>query len=216
MPRTKFHINPPMMVSEHNFQRGDGKMTVLTLNFNPIIQLTSDQFYQLCTANPDLKLERNANGELIVMPPTGGETGKRNSNINLQLGIWNERTQMGELFDSSTGFTLPNQADRSPDAAWIEKSRWEALTSEQREKFIPLCPDFVIELLSPSDRLSQIQEKMREYMENGCRLGLLINRRNRQVEIYRLGREVEVLDAPSIISCEDVLPGFVLNMQQIW
>ena len=204
------------MVSEHNFQRGDGKMTVLTLNFNPIIQLTSDQFYQLCTANPDLKLERNANGELIVMPPTGGETGKRNSNINLQLGIWNERTQMGELFDSSTGFTLPNQADRSPDAAWIEKSRWEALTSEQREKFIPLCPDFVIELLSPSDRLSQIQEKMREYMENGCRLGLLINRRNRQVEIYRLGREVEVLDAPSIISCEDVLPGFVLNMQQIW
>jgi Uma2 family endonuclease len=205
-----------MMVSEHNFQRGDGTMTALTLNFNPIIQLTSDQFYQLCTANPDLKLERNANGELIVMPPTGGETGKRNSNINLQLGIWNERTQMGELFDSSTGFTLPNQADRSPDAAWIEKSRWEALTSEQREKFIPLCPDFVIELLSPSDRLSQIQEKMREYMENGCRLGLLINRRNRQVEIYRLGREVEVLDAPSIISCEDVLPGFILNMQQIW
>jgi len=205
-----------MMVSEHNFQRGDGTMTALTLNFNPIIQLTSDQFYQLCTANPDLKLERNANGELIVMPPTGGETGKRNSNINLQLGIWNERTQIGELFDSSTGFTLPNQADRSPDAAWIEKSRWEALTSEQREKFIPLCPDFVIELLSPSDRLSQIQEKMREYMENGCRLGLLINRRNRQVEIYRLGREVEVLDAPSIISCEDVLPGFILNMQQIW
>jgi len=204
------------MVSEHNFQRGDGTMTALTLNFNPIIQLTSDQFYQLCTANPDLKLERNANGELIVMPPTGGETGKRNSNINLQLGIWNERTQMGELFDSSTGFTLPNQADRSPDAAWIEKSRWEALTSEQREKFIPLCPDFVIELLSPSDRLSQIQEKMSEYMENGCRLGLLINRRNRQVEIYRLGREVEVLDAPSIISCEDVLPGFILNMQQIW
>lgn len=191
-------------------------MTALTLNFNAIIQLTSDQFYQLCTANPDLKLERNANGELIVMPPTGGETGKRNSNINLQLGIWNECTQMGELFDSSTGFTLPNQADRSPDAAWIEKSRWEALTSEQREKFIPLCPDFVIELLSPSDRLSQIQEKMREYMENGCRLGLLINRRNRQVEIYRLGREVEVLDAPSIISCEDVLPGFILNMQQIW
>lgn len=204
------------MVSEHNFQRGDGTMTALTLNFNPIIQLTSDQFYQLCAANPDLKLERNANGELIVMPPTGGETGKRNSNINLQLGIWNERTQMGELFDSSTGFTLPNQADRSPDAAWIEKSRWEALTSEQREKFIPLCPDFVIELLSPSDRLSQIQEKMREYMENGCRLGLLINRRNRQVEIYRLGKEVVVLDAPSIISCEDVLPGFILNMQQIW
>jgi len=191
-------------------------MTALTLNLNSIIKLTSDQFYQLCAANPNLKLERNANGELIAMPPTGGETGKRNSNINLQLGIWNERTQMGELFDSSTGFTLPNQAERSPDAAWIEKFRWEALTAEQREKFIPLCPDFVIELLSLGDSLSKTQEKMREYMENGCRLGLLINRRNRQVEIYRLGKEVEVLNAPSSISGEDVLPGFILNMQPIW
>jgi Uma2 family endonuclease len=191
-------------------------MTALTLNLNSIIKLTSDQFYQLCAANPNLKLERNANGELIAMSPTGGETGKRNSNINLQLGIWNERTQMGELFDSSTGFTLPNQAERSPDAAWIEKFRWEALTAEQREKFIPLCPDFVIELLSPGDSLSKTQEKMREYMENGCRLGLLINRRNRQVEIYRLGKEVEVLNAPSSISGEDVLPGFILNMQPIW
>jgi len=190
-------------------------MTALTLNLNSIIKLTSDQFYQLCAANPNLKLERNANGELIAMSPTGGETGKRNSNINLQLGIWNERTQMGELFDSSTGFTLPNQAERSPDAAWIEKFRWEALTAEQREKFIPLCPDFVIELLSPGDSLSKTQEKMREYMENGCRLGLLINRRNRQVEIYRLGKEVEVLNAPSSISGEDVLPGFILNMQPI-
>jgi len=191
-------------------------MTALTLNLNSIIKLTSDQFYQLCAANPNLKLERNANGELIAMSPTGGETGKRNSNINLQLGIWNERTQMGELFDSSTGFTLPNQAERSPDAAWIEKFRWEALTVEQREKFIPLCPDFVIELLSLGDSLSKTQEKMREYMENGCRLGLLINRRNRQVEIYRLGKEVEVLNAPSSISGEDVLPGFILNMQPIW
>ena len=191
-------------------------MTALTLNLDPIINLTSEQFYQLCQANPDLKLERNTNGELIVMPPTGGETGKRNSKINLQLGIWNERTQLGEVFDSSTGFTLPNKADRSPDAAWVEKSRWEALTAEDRERFIPLCPDFVIELMSPNDSLKKTQEKMQEYIQNGCRLGLLINRKSRQVEIYRPDREVEVLNAPSNISCEDVLPGFVLNMQPIW
>jgi len=191
-------------------------MTALTLNLEPIIKLTSEQFYQLCQANPDLKLERNAQGELIVMPPTGGETGKRNSNINVQLWLWNDRTQLGEVFDSSTGFTLPNKANRSPDAAWVEKLRWEALTAEQKEKFIPLCPDFVLELLSPNDSLSKTQDKMQEYMENGCRLGLLINRKNQQVEIYRAGREMEVLNAPSSISGEDVLPGFVLNMQPIW
>ncbi len=190
-------------------------MTALTLNLDPIIQLNSEQFYQLCAANPDLKLERNANGELIVMPPTGGETGKRNSNINVQLWLWNDRTQLGEVFDSSTGFTLPNKADRSPDAAWVEKSRWSALTPEQREKFIPLCPDFVIELLSPTDSLKKTQEKMVEYIQNGCLLGLLINRKNQQVEIYRPDREVEILNNPSSISCEDVLPGFVLNLQSI-
>jgi Uma2 family endonuclease len=191
-------------------------MTALTLNLSPIIQLTSDQFYQLCAANPSLKLERNANGELIVMPPTGGETGKSNSNINAQLWWWNQQTQLGEVFDSSTGFTLPNNAERSPDAAWIEKSRWTALTPEQREKFIPLCPDFVIELLSPSDSFKKTEEKMQEYMENGCLFGWLINRQNRQVAIYRLGKKVEVLNAPTSISGEDILPGFTLNMQQIW
>jgi len=191
-------------------------MNTVTLNLNPIIKLTPDQFYQLCAANPDLQLERNAEGELIVMPPTGGETGKRNSKLNLQLGIWNERTQLGEVFDSSTGFTLPNKADRSPDVAWVEKSRWLALTSAQREKFIPLCPDFVIELLSPNDSLKKTQEKMQEYMENGCRLGWLINCKNQQVEIYRIGQEIEVLDIPNSISGEDVLPDFVLNLEQIW
>src|SRR4028119_829499 len=191
-------------------------MTAITLNLNSIIKLTSEQFYQLCEENPDLKLERNANGELIVMPPTGGETGKTNSKFNLQIGLWNEQTELGEVFDSSTGFTLPNKADRSPDASWVEKSRWEALTPEDREKFIPLCPDFVIELLSPNDSLKKTQEKMQEYIQNGCRLGLLINRKNQQVEIYRADREVEVLNAPSSISCDDVLPGFVLNMLPIW
>lgn len=191
-------------------------MTAITLNLNSLIKLTSEQFYQLCEENPDLKLERNANGELIVMPPTGGETGKSNSKLNLQVGIWNDRTELGEVFDSSTGFTLPNGADRSPDVSWVEKSRWSALTPEQKEKFIPLCPDFVIELVSPSDSLKKSQEKMQEYMENGCRLGWLINRKKREVEIYRPGQDVEVLQSPLTLSGENVLPGFVLNLQKIW
>ena len=186
-------------------------MTAITLNLNSIIKLTSEQFYQLCEENPDLKLERSANGELIVMPPTGGETGKRNLTAGALLWLWNDETQLGEAFDSSTGFTLPNKADRSPDASWVEKSRWDALTPEQREKFIPLCPDFVIELVSPSDSLKKTQEKMQEYIENGCRLGWLINRKKREVEIYRPGRSVEILQSPQTLSGEDVLPGFVLN-----
>ncbi|MEG4504674.1 Uma2 family endonuclease [Microcoleus sp. F6_B4] len=191
-------------------------MTAITLNLNSLIKLSSEQFYQLCEENPDLKLERNANGELIAMPPTGGETGKTNSKFNLQIGLWNEQTELGEVFDSSTGFTLPNKADRSPDASWVEKSRWSALTPEQREKFIPLCPDFVIELVSPSDSLKKTQEKMQEYIENGCRLGWLINRKKREVEIYRPGQNVEVLQSPLTLSGENVLPGFVLNLQKIW
>ncbi|MEG4442278.1 Uma2 family endonuclease [Microcoleus sp. AT9_B5] len=191
-------------------------MTAITLNLNSIIKLTSEQFYQLCEENPDLKLERSANGELIAMPPTGGETGKRNVKLTTQLDVWNEQTELGEVFDSSTGFTLPNGADRSPDVSWVEKSRWSALTPEQREKFIPLCPDFVIELVSPSDSLKKTQEKMQEYMENGCRLGWLINRKKQEVAIYRPGQDVEVLQSPLTLSGENVLPGFVLNLQKIW
>ncbi|MDZ8110058.1 MAG: Uma2 family endonuclease [Nostoc sp. DedQUE12a] len=191
-------------------------MTALTLNLNSVIKLTREQFYQLCQENPDLKLERNAQGELIIMPPTGGETGKSNSYINAQIWFWNDQNQLGEVFDSSTGFTLPSGADRSPDVAWVEKSRWDALTKEQREKFIPLCPDFVIEILSPNDSLIKTQRKMREYIENGCRLGWLINRKKQEVEIYRPGQDVEVLKSPQILEGEDTLPGFVLNMQRIW
>ncbi|MEO6863506.1 MAG: Uma2 family endonuclease [Microcoleus sp.] len=191
-------------------------MTALALNLNSLIKLTSEQFYQLCEDNPDLQLERNANGELIVMPPTGGETGKSNSKFNLQIGLWNEQTELGEAFDSSTGYTLPNGANRSPDASWVEKSRWSALTPEQREKFIPLCPDFAVEILSPTDSLKKTQEKMQEYMDNGCRLGWLINRKKREIEIYRPGQDVEVLQSPLTLSGENVLPGFVLYLQKIW
>ena len=191
-------------------------MTALTLNLNSVIKLTREQFYQLCEENPDLKLERNAQGELVIMPPTGGETGKSNSTINAQIWFWNDQNQLGEVFDSSTGFTLPNGADRSPDVSWVEKSRWDALTKEQKEKFLPLCPDFVIEILSPNDSLKKTQMKMQEYIENGCRLGWLINRKKQEVEIYRPGQDVEVLKIPQTLSGESILPGFVLNMQRIW
>jgi len=191
-------------------------MTSLTLNLNPIIKLTREQFYKLCETNPELKLERNAEGELIVMPPTGGETGRSNSSINGQIWFWNEEKQLGEVFDSSTGFTLPSGADRSPDVSWVEKSHWDVLTKEQKEKFIPLCPDFVIEIMSPSDNLKKLQNKMVEYIENGCRLGWLIKRKKQEVEIYRSGKEVEVLKLPETLSGEDVLPDFVLNMNKIW
>lgn len=191
-------------------------MTALTLNLNSVIKLTREQFYQLCEENPDLKLERNAQGELIIMPPTGGETGKSNSTINAQIWFWNDQNQLGEVFDSSTGFTLPSGADRSPDVSWVEKSRWDALTKEQKEKFIPLCPDFVIDILSPNDSLKKTQNKMQEYIENGCRLGWLINQKKQEVEIYRLGQDVEVLKFPQTISGENILPGFILNIQRIW
>ncbi|BAZ40106.1 hypothetical protein NIES4101_60670 [Calothrix sp. NIES-4101] len=191
-------------------------MTALTLKLNSLIKLTREQFYQLCAENPDLQLERNAQGELIIMPPTGGGTGRSNVNLILQVASWNEQNQLGEVFDSSTGFTLPNGADRSPDVSWLEKSRWDALTEEEKEKFIPLCPDFVIEILSPSDSLIKTQQKMQEYMSNGCRLGWLINRKKQEVEIYRPEQEVEVLQSPLTLSGENVLLGFVLNLQRVW
>ncbi|HEY9849356.1 MAG TPA: Uma2 family endonuclease [Leptolyngbyaceae cyanobacterium] len=191
-------------------------MTAVTVNFNSIIQLTDEQFYQLCRTNPDVKFERNAQGEIIIMPPTGGETGKSNAETTADFVIWNRKTKLGVCFDSSTCFKLPNGADRSPDVAWIKQERWDALTPEQKQKFPPIAPDFVLELMSPTDTLSEIQAKMREYMDNQVQLGWLINPKTRRVEIYRQGKPVEVLDSPSELSGEDVLPGFVLNMQIVW
>ncbi|WP_254564446.1 Uma2 family endonuclease [Oscillatoria sp. HE19RPO] len=187
-------------------------MTAITVNFNPIIKLTDDQFYQLCQANPNVKFERNVLGEIIIMPPTGGTTGNRNFKLAQQLANWTDTDGTGIGFDSSTCFQLPNGSNRSPDAAWIPLEKWNTLTPEQQEKFPPLCPDFVVELRSASDALKPRQEKMQEYMENGTRLGWLINGQNRQVEIYRQGREKEVLDNPAILSGEDILPGFRLNL----
>ncbi|MBW4501557.1 MAG: Uma2 family endonuclease [Scytonema hyalinum WJT4-NPBG1] len=191
-------------------------MTAITINFNNVIKLTDDQFYQLCQDNPDVKFERNAKGELIVMPPTGGETGKRNAKLTARFVLWNEQTQLGEVFDSSTCFKLPNGSDRSPDVSWIQLERWNALTPSEREKFPPIAPDFVLELMSPSDSLSVVQAKMQEYMDAGVKLGWLINRKTGRIEIYRQGQTKEVLEFPTSLSGEDILPGFVLDLQIVW
>lgn len=190
-------------------------MNTLTLDFQSI-ELSDEQFYQLCINNRDLRLERNANGDLLIMPPTGGETGNRNGRLTQQLFNWSDRAATGIAFDSSTGFKLPNGADRSPDASWIPLAKWDSLTDEQKQKFLPLCPDFVIELLSPNDKLAKTQEKMQEYLANGMRLGWLINRQRQQVEIYRQNQNFEVVDAPQNLSGEDVLSGFVLDLAPIW
>jgi len=191
-------------------------MDSYTIHLDPVVRLTDQQFYELCQNNPDLKFERNPQGDLIIMPPTGGETGRRNSDLIIDLGVWNRQTGLGYIFDSSTCFRLPNGADRSPNAAWVKGERWEALSPEQREKFPPLCPDFVIELMSPSDTLATVQAKMREYRDNGAKLGWLLDRTNRQVELYRPSQPVEVLSSPTALSGEDILPGFVLNLESIW
>ena len=191
-------------------------MDVLTVHMPPSTQLTDKQFYELCRANAELRIERTANGELIFMPPTGGETGRHNAKITARFVIWNEETSFGEVFDSSTCFKLPNGADRSPDVAWVKQDRWDALTPAQKEKFPPIAPDFVLELMSPTDSLETAKAKMQEYRENGVKLGWLINRKKQQVEIYRLDQQVEILQAPPNLSGEAILPGFILNLQWFW
>lgn len=190
-------------------------MTAITLNFKTIFDLTDEAFYELCRSNPDVKFERTATGELIVMSPTGGESGHRNADITIDLGLWNRQAQLGVTFDSSTCFKLPNGAERSPDASWVRGDRWAALTPEQRQKFPPLAPDFVVELRSASDDLNPLQAKMQEYIENGVQLGWLINPQDQQVEIYRAGQPVEILQSPQSLSGEPVLPGFTLDLSRI-
>ncbi|NET30599.1 MAG: Uma2 family endonuclease [Cyanothece sp. SIO1E1] len=191
-------------------------MTAYTIDLRPLLDMTDDQFYQLCRLNPDVKFERNAQRELIITPPPGGETGNRNSELNAAFVIWNRQTQLGKVFDSSTCFKLPAGGERSPDVAWVQNERWHQLIPEQREKFPPIAPDFVLELMSPSDVLSQVQAKMQEYISSGIRLGWLIDRKKRRVEIYRQDQAVEVLAEPNVLSGETVLPGFELNMQLVW
>jgi Uma2 family endonuclease len=190
-------------------------MMSLTLELQSAdIELSDEQFYRLCQANRDLRLERTAEGKLIIMPPTGWETGNRNSRLVQRLGNWADANGTGLVFDSSTGFRLPNGAIRSPDAAWVKRDRLEALNPDP-EKFLPLCPDFAIELRSASDTLSEVQAKMQEYLENGLQLGWLINPQDQQVEIYRPNQTAEILDAPTELSANPILPGFQLNLTNI-
>ena len=186
------------------------------LKLEPAIALNEGQFFSLCQQNPDLKIERSPQGELIIMPPTGGETGRQNAELIADFIIWNRQTKLGVVFDSSTCFRLPNGGDRSPDVAWIKKDRWEALTLEQQSKFPPLCPDFVLELLSPSDNLATTQAKMQEYQASGLQLGWLLNPQAQQVEIYRANQTVEILSKPKELSGENILTNFILNLGWFW
>ncbi len=189
---------------------------MITLDLRPTLALTDEQFAQICQNNRDLRFERTAQGELVIMAPTGGETGHRNLSLGSQLWQWNQIHKLGKGFDSSTGFKLPNGSTRSPDVAWVRLERWEALTPEQQRRFVPLCPDFAIELKSPSDDLADLQAKLQEYLENGLHLGWLIDPEQQRVEIYRPHQAVESLTHPKTLSDEALLPGFVLDLSEIF
>lgn len=189
-------------------------MTALILNLSPTIELTDEQFFQLCVNNRDLRLEQTAQGELIIMPPTGWKSGNQNSRLTQRLGNWADADGTGLAFDSSTGYILPNGAKRSPDASWVSRERLEALNPDPT-RFLPMAPDFAVELRSANDELKTVQQKMQEYINNGVHLGWLIAPQNQRVEIYRIGQNVEVLQSPTSLLGEDVLPGFVLELNQI-
>lgn len=189
----------------------------LVVRIPPSMQMTDDQFFELCQINRDLRIERNNLGEISIMPPTGSETGNRENNILGQLWVWSEQDGTGLTFSSSTGFKLSTGAERSPDASWIRLERWNTLSPEQQQKFAPICPDFVVELRSPSDNLRPLQEKMEEYMrEPGVQLGWLIDRKHSRVYIYRPGMPEKCLENLNSISGDPVLPGFVLNLSKVW
>jgi Uma2 family endonuclease len=192
-------------------------MNSYTLNLKPLAdKITVEHFEQLCQLNPELRLETNYQGELIMMSPTGYETGMNNADLLIQLGIWNRQYQLGIVCDSSTGFILPNGAIRSPDVSWIAQARVAQFSKEEKAKFLPLTPDFALELMSPSDQLKTTQEKMREYRDNGVKLGWLINPQQQQVEIYCPAKPVEVVNKPSFLSGGEILPNLVIELDFIW
>lgn len=181
----------------------------------PPLRVSRELFERLTIENPDARLERGRDGTLVLMPPTGADGSRRNLNLAIQLGAWNEATGLGVAFDSNGGFELPDGSVRAADAAWVSLQRWQRLTHAERETFAPLCPDFVVELRSPSDRMTDLREKMKDYIANGARLGWLIDPYEKRIEVYRPGREVEELLAPESVSADDVLPGFVLKLAPI-
>ena len=191
-------------------------MEPLVLRARPALHFSDDEFFEFCRQNRDLRIEQTAAGEWIIMSPTGFETGSRNSEVSRQLGNWARQDGMGIALDSSTGYVLPNGATRSPDASWVLRSRLAALTVEQKRKFLPLCPDFVVELRSPSDSLADTQEKMAEYRDNDARLGWLIDAAERRVHVYRPGAQPDIQDAPMSVSADPELPGFTLDLAYVW
>ena len=191
-------------------------MNILTVNLKDNFILDDEQFQTICQNNKNLNFERNQQGELIIMSPTGSETGRKNLSITAQLWTWNNQYKLGVAFDSSTGFKLPNDAIRSPDASWIKKERWENLTHQEKIKFAPICPDFVVELLSINDDWDEGKKKMEEYIDNGVKLGWLIDPNENQVAIYRPHQEIEILKNPQTLSGEDILPEFILDLSDIF
>ncbi len=189
---------------------------VIVLQMSPVVSMSEDRFFDFCQLNSHLRIERTSTGKLIIMSPAGSETGNRNFKLIQQLANWTDQDGTGIGFDSSAGFILPNGATRSPDASWIKLTRWNALSEAQKAKFAPICPDFVVEIRSPSDSLKALQDKMQEYIENGASLGWLIDRQNRQVYIYRPNSDVECLDNPATVSGDSVLPEFNLDLEKIW
>ncbi len=178
--------------------------------------VSDDEFWEFCAANPDSHVEREPNGDIVIMPPAGGETGHRNMEISYQLTRWSHTDGRGAAFDSSTNFILPNGAARSPDAAWIMRNRLARLTKQQKQRFLPLCPDFIVELRSPSDRLPRLKAKMEEWIENGAQLGWLIDADHRTIHVYRPGASPEELVNVDSIAGEGPVAGFVLELVKIW
>ena len=186
------------------------------LDGEPFVSLTEDEFFEFCQRTHDVRIERDARGGILIMPPTGGATGNRNLEIETQLHVWAKRDGTGIAFNSSTGFRLPSQAVRSPDAAWVSRWRYDQLTDREQERFLPLCPDFAIELKSPSDTLAALKRKMDEYIANGLQLGWLIDPMRKTVHIYRPPLPVEIRDNVNTLSADPILPGFVLDLTKIW
>jgi Uma2 family endonuclease len=191
--------------------------TTFVIHFGPMLKkISDDDFFEFCRLNRDWRIERTSDGDLIFIAPTGAETGGRNFALTALFGQWVMKDGTGKGFDSSTGFTLPNGAIRSPDLSWVELSRWNALTDEERKRFSPLCPDFIVELRSESDSMGELQDKMQEYLANGARLGWLIDPIEKKVYIYRPGSTVECMDDPATLTGEPLLPGFVLKPKELW
>ena len=205
-----------MVASLNNAVKQNSYISPVVLHWPPSMRVVNDQFFEFCQANKELRIERTAQGDCEIMAPTGGTTGWRNSGLTAQLYNWAEREGSGVVFDSSSGFILPNGAIRSPDVSWVKKSRLATLTPEQKQRFLPLCPDFVIELRSPSDNLIALQDKMQEYIENGASLGWLIDTESRQILVFQPQKKLFSLEKPEVLSANEVLIGFELDMQKIW